>query len=278
MSRSPHHLVALAAEFEREGQYNAAKLVRAAAISSINRNSTKSVVPTEAREQAAELREIADGVAATAAASLADPLRAAAAALEAGNVALYADAPDPFVCRICGHVAIAPFTDRCDECGRWPTTAERIRPIYWARASTPHEALEMLANAPETVRSILADGDAGVAGPDGGWSAHQTLEHLNNAQGIFRGRIDQLVSGGDPELASVLVWRMDGGELTTEALFGAYSNLREEIVDLLSGLDPIVWWNTGRHEEFGRVTLAEQASYFANHEPTHLAQLADAMR
>jgi hypothetical protein len=277
MSRSPHHLVALAAEFEKEGQYNAAKLVRAAAISSINRASTKSVVATEGSEQAIALREIADGLAATAAASLADPLRAAAAALESGEVPLYEDAPDPFVCRICGEVAIAPFADRCGECGRWPTAAERIRPIYWARASTPPESLEMLTTAPVTVRSILANGDPGVAGPDGGWSAHQTLEHLNNAQGIFRGRIDQLISGGDPELASVLVWRMDGSESTTDALFDAYASLRSEIVEVLSEIDPVVWWNTGRHEEFGRVTLAEQASYFANHEPTHLAQLAEAM-
>ncbi|MDH3540393.1 MAG: hypothetical protein OEP52_10375 [Acidimicrobiia bacterium] len=33
----------------------------------------------------------------------------------------------------------------------------------------------------------------------------------------------------------------------------------------------------GLHEEWGRVTLLEQASYFANHEPTHLAQLADSL-
>lgn len=135
----------------------------------------------------------------------------------------------------------------------------------------------MLAAAPATVGSILAVGDPGTAGPDGEWSAHETLDHLHNAQGIFRGRIDQLISGGDPELASVLVWRMEGTELTTDELFEAYSGMRSEIVALLSEIDPVVWWNTGRHEEFGRVTLAEQASYFANHEPTHLAQLADAM-
>ena len=51
MSRSPHHLIALAAEFEKEGQYNAAKLVRAAATSWLNRASTESVVPSQPAEQ-----------------------------------------------------------------------------------------------------------------------------------------------------------------------------------------------------------------------------------
>ncbi len=34
------------------------------------------------------------------------------------------------------------------------------------------------------------------------------------------------------------------------------------------------WWRTGRHQEFGAVTLRKQASYFAAHERTHLPQLA----
>ena len=63
----------------------------------------------------------------------------------------------------------------------------------------------------------------------------------------------------------------------TGALFGAYRTLRNDIVEALTDVDPATWWNRGNHEEFGTVTLAEQASYFANHEPTHLAQLADAM-
>ena len=98
-----------------------------------------------------------------------------------------------------------------------------------------------------------------------------------NAQGLFRGRIDQLIAGGEPKLASVLVWRMETAAEDTDALVRAYKDLRAEIVDVLSEVDADAWWNRAHHEEFGTVTLAEQASYFANHEPTHLAQLADAM-
>lgn len=37
------------------------------------------------------------------------------------------------------------------------------------------------------------------------------------------------------------------------------------------------WWHTGRHQEFGVVTLRQQVSYFAAHELTHLSQI-DALR
>ncbi len=269
-------LVALAAELEKEGQYNAAKLLRAASTALINRASTEVTVPADAKAQADELDRLSSDFAATAAASLAGPLQAAARALRAGGVPLYVDTPDPYVCRICGETVLDPFEQRCSGCGRWPDTAEPHRPIYWIRASTPVESLSLLTATPQSVIRILQDGATDVPGPDGGWTAHQTLEHLHNAQSVFRGRIDQLLAGGQPELASVMVWTMESGDVSTSELLDAYLSLRSEIIEVLSAADPLAWWNRGSHEEFGVVTLAEQASYFANHEPTHLAQLADA--
>lgn len=277
MSRSPHHLIALAAELEKEGQYNIAKLLRAAATSAVNRSSTKSQVPVAPVDQAEALREIADGLVDSNAAALAEPLRASAEALDSGGVPLYVDTPNPHVCRICGFVSLEQDGERCPGCGWWQNAAEPFRPIYWLRASSPPEALALLSSTPGRIEAILRSGDPTAPGADGGWSAHETLEHLNNAQGLFRARIDLLTEGGEPELGSVLVWRMDKTPGDTHALFEAYTSLRTEIVELLSDVDPAAWWNRARHEEFGTVTLAEQASYFANHEPTHLAQLADAM-
>ena len=277
MSRSPHHLIALAGELEKEGQYIIAKLLRSAATSAINRSSTKSQVPVSPEGQAEVLREIADGIGDSNAAALVGPLRAAATSLDSGSVPLYVDTPDPLVCRICGFVSLGPSAGRCPECGRWSTTAEPFKAIYWLRASSPPETTALLSTTPAEIEAILRSGDPTRPGPDGGWSAHQTLEHLQNAQGVFRGRIDQLIAGGEPELVSVLVWRMDGSADDTNALFEAYRSLRNEIVEVLSSVEADAWWNRGHHEEFGTVTLAEQASYFANHEPTHLAQLADAL-
>lgn len=276
MSTDPALLIALATELEKEGQYNASKLLRAGATAMVTDASTAIDVPSDATGLAVAVEEVAsslDGVSG----ALAGPLRAAAAALREGGVALYREAPDPHVCRICGLTRLEPFTARCERCGRWQGTAEQFRPIYWARASTPPEALALLSATPDAIGRILAGGATDRPGPDGGWSAEDTLAHLHNAQRVFRGRIDQLVRGDEPDLASVMVWTMDGDDEGVEALLSNYRELRTDIVGLLGEIDPAVWWNAGSHEEFGRVTLAEQASYFANHEPTHLAQMADAV-
>jgi uncharacterized damage-inducible protein DinB len=278
MKNSLARLLALATEIEKEGQYNGSKLLRAAHEALANRSSTEVEVPADASGQAALLESTADELAGSPASVLAGPLRATARALRAGGVPLYDEAPDPHVCRICGETSLEPFGARCPTCGRWPNTTNQHRPIYWLRASTPPEALELLAQTPNTVASIIAAGDTHTPGPDGGWSAHQTLEHLNNAQSIFRGRIDQLLAGGEPELASVMVWKMGADELSTLELFEQYSTLRTEILAVLNGAPLEAWWNRASHEEFGMVTLAEQTSYFANHEPTHLAQLEDAVQ
>ena len=38
------------------------------------------------------------------------------------------------------------------------------------------------------------------------------------------------------------------------------------------------WWRTGRHEEFGVVSIKQQVSYFASHELTHLPQIERLVR
>lgn len=276
----PEELVALATELEKEGQYNAAKLLRAAVAAVINRAAFNRTAPKSAAAQAERLEELAGLLVGSHLQDLSGPLRRAAGALRANRVALVDEAPDPYVCRICGELTCVPFANRCQYCGRWPNTAERVRPIYWLRESDRVEAVNRLQETTIEVARLIGDGsDPGLLqpAPDGGWSAHQVLEHLQNAQVVFRGRIDQLVAGGDPELTSVMVWEIKGADTTTSDLMLAYTELRSEIVERLSSAPPEVWQHTGRHEEWGRVTLAEQVSYFANHEPTHLAQLADAV-
>lgn len=280
MEMNPVELVALAAELEKEGQYNTAKLLRAAAVSNLNRDSMLVPVPTDQASQADLIDSVAIGLAGTPATGLAESLTRAATALREGRVALLAEAPDPYVCRVCGETRVGGFAERCSHCGRWPWAAERIRPIYWIRESTVAEALRRLRTTPTEIQALVegrSDDDLTRPAPDGGWSAQQTLEHLNNAQGVFRGRIDQLLAGGDPELRSIMVWRMDGTDRGPTELLDAYLTLRREILDLLADAPLSAFDNRGSHEEWGWVTLAEQTSYFANHEPTHLAQVADAL-
>jgi len=49
--------------------------------------------------------------------------------------------------------------------------------------------------------------------------------------------------------------------------------LRKETIARLENIPLGDWWCTGQHEEFGVVTLKQQASYFASHEIAHFPQL-----
>jgi len=279
-SSEPAHLIALAAELEREGQYNVAKLLRAASDSLITRRSFTVRPPREVPEQVAELRKISLELAGTAAVALAQPLLKAATAMEENRVPFSKETPDPRVCRICGLAASADFEDRCPHCGAWPSTVRKARAIYWLTESGPIGALNLLRSAPKTIAGLIGDRDdatLATSRQEGDWSAHQVIEHLHFAQTLMRGRLDLLLAGGEPELASAEVWKMEGRDAGTRALFDAYHALRSEIIDILERAPAESWWNVGLHEEWGRVTLLEQASYFANHEPTHLAQLADSL-
>ena len=71
-------------------------------------------------------------------------------------------------------------------------------------------------------------------------------------------------------------YSIDADAAASGDLLAAYVSLRAEILSRLDDAGDHEFWNAGIHEEWGRVTLAEQVSYFANHEPTHLGQLADA--
>lgn len=53
---------------------------------------------------------------------------------------------------------------------------------------------------------------------------------------------------------------------------------RQEIIVRLDSIPFAVWWRTGRHEEFGVVSIKQQVSYFASHELTHLPQIERLVR
>ena len=68
--------------------------------------------------------------------------------------------------------------------------------------------------------------------------------------------------------------RPDAG---AQELFEHYRRLRLANVAVLRGLDAASWQRTGRHPEWGPVTVLSQASYFARHQAAHQAQLAAAV-
>jgi hypothetical protein len=275
------HLLALASRLEGEGQYNIAKLLRAAADAMARRAAYRLNPPMDT----AELRsEIERGVAALSKLNLDTELIAAlkrgGAAMAEGRLPLIHETPHPYVCRTCGHAALGEPPGKCATCGTWAATFQRFLPVYWLDALEPFAALERLLQTPREVAALL-DGlseDALTGQPEGGgWSLRQVVSHLRDAQGVLSVRLDLMLEEDDPLLTSqaVFQWatREETRPPTTQEVFDTYSASRQETVAKLKSIPLKDWWRTGRHEEFGPLTLRQQVSYFAAHESTHFPQL-----
>ncbi len=73
----------------------------------------------------------------------------------------------------------------------------------------------------------------------------------------------------NPPLAVEFTWAKAGEAQTTEALLAGFRRKREATVARLEDLPTKEWRRTGRHDEFGVVTVLHQAGYFAYHEAFH---------
>jgi hypothetical protein len=272
------HLLALAGRLEGEGQYNLAKLARAAADALARRAAYQRTVPTDTQALAAQIDRAADALAhRDVDAMLVQALRRSAAALAAGRVPLIDEAPHPSVCRTCGHVALGEVTQNCPTCGAWPDTYQRFMPIYWLDAFEPLAALEMLRRTPAEVAALLAGlPEAALARPpqEGGWAIRNIVTHLRDAQQVFAFRLDLFLAEEHPVLEMQAVWtwaaREEEHPPTTLEIFETYRTSRADSLARLERMPLPTWWRTGQHQEFGVVSLRQQASYFASHELTHL--------
>lgn len=276
------HLLALAARLEGEGQYNIAKLARAAA-DALGRQAAWGLArPAGGADLAAETVQAADALASLDGdAELIAALRRGAAALAAGRVPLIEETPHPYVCRTCGHVALAPPAAPCPTCGAWPDTYQRFMPIYWLDALEPLAALEMLRQTPGEAAALLAglsEADLHRTPQEGGWAMRNVVTHLRDAQLVFAHRVELFQQEEHPLLEMKAVWtwaaREEERPPTTLEIFETYQTSRAATLTTLERMPLTHWWRSGQHQEFGAVTLRQQASYFAAHERTHLPQLA----
>ncbi len=113
--------------------------------------------------------------------------------------------------------------------------------------------------------------------PDGGWAIRNVISHLRDAQGVLDFRIDLFLKEKNPVLEMKQVWTWAKNEAerppSTREIFETYLSTRREVIAKLETIPLADWWRTGSHEEFGVVSIKQQASYFASHELTHLPQI-----
>lgn len=277
-------LHALASSLESEGYYNIAKLARAAADSLCRRAAHADPIPAQANRLVDELTGLGDTLAAFGVdASLVRALELGRKAMAAGRLPMFDQTPDPYVCRSCGHLVVGQPGYRCAGCGAPGDTLQAFRPIYWLAALDPFSALQHLRQTPMDIADLVAsraEHTAGARGAQNGWNLNESLSHLLDAEKVLNLRIRRMLAEDDPSLEAlaVMAWAGDSSRHPDNLaeILREYLHSREDTLSVLESIPLGDWWRTGRHAEFGPVTVGEQASYFAMHEITHLPQLAKA--
>lgn len=273
--------VALAAKLEGEGQYNNAKLLRAACDSMTRRAGYERDLPSDKAGLESAIQDAIAGLASQGVETdLLAALKRGAAAMQAGRLPLIDETPHPYVCRTCGHALLGQPANQCPTCGAWPATFQRFLPVYWLDELEPFAALERLRQTPRDLATLLngLPEEALSREPaDGGWSMRHVVSHLRDAQGVLRARLELMLGQDNPSLSSqaVFEWaaREEAQPPTTQEILDDYRVTRQEILATLESIPLRDWWRAGRHEEFGKVTIRQQVSYFAAHESTHLPQI-----
>lgn len=274
-------MLALAAKLEDEGQLNLAKLMRATTDGLLRQAAYQQKVPTDKAGLAIAVKELVQGLSSFGIPSdLVLALQHSADSMAHSRLSLIEDAPTPFVCRTCGHILLSEPAAPCPTCGASQATYQQFPPVYWLVAFDPFQALVHLRQIPEQVAALL-DGLSEAAlerrPADGGWAIRHVITHLRDAQLLVDYRIQLMLAEDNPRLEAkaVFEWATQAGERpeAVQEIFAAYRASRRNTLANLERTPLVDWWRSGRHQEFGVVTILQQASYFAMHELTHLPQL-----
>ena len=269
---------ALALYAGQEGQINLHKLLEAAIYGIVRSTAYSARAETTFLSLAAV---IADLRALGAEPALLATLERAEAIIGAGEVPLYADAPDACVCRVCGYTTLGELPARCPTCDAWPQSFRRFRGIFNVDNPDPLASLDLLAQTPAVVTELLhgLDEAALTAEPaPGEWSLQRSLQHLLDTQNLLAGRLELMLAREDPLLVMESSWARAAAAQDTASMLDEFRRKRAATLAQLEALPMRAWGRTGRHTEFGRVTILQQVGYFAYHDAFHLPDFVQKRR
>jgi hypothetical protein len=149
-----------------------------------------------------------------------------------------------------------------------------------------HPALDHMDATPDILRALLAgvsDEQAYWKPAPGRYSIAELLEHLSHIEAhCFRQRFDEILAGDNPEFEPYdqNAFYAEGtysGRDAEESL-AHWEEQREDNLEFLRGLDPIVLSRAGRHTVLGAFTLSNLLHEWALHDLGHVRQLAELVR
>ena len=140
--------------------------------------------------------------------------------------------------------------------------------------------ISRLAAAPSRYAAALSrleDADSVSDMHDGEWSPVEVLAHVRAANDILEPRIFHVLVRENTPLVAYDdgVWARVARYATlpiTESL-ATMKQKRKELVHMLKGISPEDWQRTGTHEVRGPMSVFELASYVADHDEEHIAQI-----
>ena len=278
-------LAALAGRLASEGQMNLNKLVEAAIYAQVRRAAWRFRPQVKAANMQAELES---GLQFLKQHSITPEI---VTALEVGKQALaehrhgdllFHEAPDVFVCRVCGHAAIQSAPERCPDCGAWSGGFRKFVAIYQdnIEPTNPMAILTMLTQNAEDLSKLVGgiSEEAATWRPAGtDWSVRDHVAHFADTQTMFDTRVELMLRHENPELTALPLSgstaATEGHPLTTREMLLAFLEKRAQSVARLEALPLKDLWRTGRHPEFGQISVLRQAAYIAFHDQTHLPEV-----
>jgi hypothetical protein len=261
---------------EAGGFNNGAKLLWGLLFAEEVRASNEQGVPRGA-ELDAELGAIAESLKADGVnPAVLTALENARAAVREERTIPHPDIPDVYVSRTSGEVFLSDppaFTASNDHL----LGLRKFPAIWYFDSLPPHEVLAALTAAPDLIESQLNGLSADQMNQSpvpGEWSVRELLGHLLMAQELLAVRVEKLLAEENPSLQGLAVWAMEQKPLSPSEILERYRASREHVVTRLKAIPFADWWRAGWHEEFARVTILDQATYFARHEMSHIPQFA----
>jgi hypothetical protein len=273
-------LVRVARGLEAIGSYNASKLFWGLAFSRQIRASRAVGIPAAGDELDAEigaaLEDVKDGGASPA--IVAAIVKGRERARENATIPM-TEIPAVAVCRTCGELFLGEPPEKCPTCGAHKLTMREFLPVYFLEPFLPVQALAALGSAPDELENAiqgLNEEQMARKPAQNEWAVRDIFTHLLVAQGLLAGRVVKILAEENPSLTGVAAWAIGNEDtLAPSEVIARYRKSREETVARLKGIAFADWWRTARHEEFGQITLLQQASYFAKHDRAHLPQIRE---
>lgn len=196
----------------------------------------------------------------------------------------YEQAPDIFVCRGCGNVAVAEAPDFCPVCGVAAGVYRHFTGIFNGDNTEPDdpadliELLEENARQLESIVSNLDETECTRRPFAGRWSIREHVTHFLDAQAVLIGRISLILTEDTPLLKTAVPYvtatDAKGRPTETQDILEAFIDDRNDLTARLRALSVAELWKRGRHQDFGLVSIIHQVKYFANHEQAHMGEIA----